>query len=79
MSCFQDVKLPDAYERLILDVFCGSQMHFVRRSVFVFHYCCLTFQLVHSSCLLKYQVDWALCGLFALDGDTVHLFLAATS
>ncbi|MBN3322523.1 G6PD dehydrogenase, partial [Atractosteus spatula] len=27
-----DVKLPDAYERLILDVFCGSQMHFVRRS-----------------------------------------------
>uniref|UniRef100_A0A4W4HLB3 Glucose-6-phosphate 1-dehydrogenase n=1 Tax=Electrophorus electricus TaxID=8005 RepID=A0A4W4HLB3_ELEEL len=25
-----DVKLPDAYERLILDVFCGSQMHFVR-------------------------------------------------
>jgi len=26
----QDVKLPDAYERLILDVFCGSQMHFVR-------------------------------------------------
>lgn len=29
----QDVKLPDAYERLILDVFCGSQMHFVRRSV----------------------------------------------
>jgi glucose-6-phosphate 1-dehydrogenase len=27
---FQDVKLPDAYERLILDVFCGSQMHFVR-------------------------------------------------
>jgi glucose-6-phosphate 1-dehydrogenase len=24
------VKLPDAYERLILDVFCGSQMHFVR-------------------------------------------------
>lgn len=27
---FQEVKLPDAYERLILDVFCGSQMHFVR-------------------------------------------------
>lgn len=27
---FQDLKLPDAYERLILDVFCGSQMHFVR-------------------------------------------------
>ncbi|KAF3860717.1 hypothetical protein F7725_000972 [Dissostichus mawsoni] len=26
----KDVKLPDAYERLILDVFCGSQMHFVR-------------------------------------------------
>jgi hypothetical protein len=22
--------MPDAYERLILDVFCGSQMHFVR-------------------------------------------------
>ncbi|KAK5863864.1 hypothetical protein PBY51_000859 [Eleginops maclovinus] len=29
-SRFKDVKLPDAYERLILDVFCGSQMHFVR-------------------------------------------------
>lgn len=27
---FQHLKLPDAYERLILDVFCGSQMHFVR-------------------------------------------------
>uniref|UniRef100_A0A8D2KUF6 Glucose-6-phosphate 1-dehydrogenase n=1 Tax=Varanus komodoensis TaxID=61221 RepID=A0A8D2KUF6_VARKO len=27
---YKDVKLPDAYERLILDVFCGSQMHFVR-------------------------------------------------
>ena len=26
----QNLKLPDAYERLILDVFCGSQMHFVR-------------------------------------------------
>lgn len=26
----QGLKLPDAYERLILDVFCGSQMHFVR-------------------------------------------------
>ena len=26
----QEIKLPDAYERLILDVFCGSQMHFVR-------------------------------------------------
>lgn len=22
--------MPDAYEKLILDVFCGSQMHFVR-------------------------------------------------
>ncbi|MCI4387662.1 hypothetical protein PGIGA_G00076800 [Pangasianodon gigas] len=29
-SLLQDVKLPDAYERLILDVFSGSQMHFVR-------------------------------------------------
>ncbi|KAJ8926870.1 hypothetical protein NQ314_020721 [Rhamnusium bicolor] len=27
---YAGVKLPDAYERLILDVFCGSQMHFVR-------------------------------------------------
>lgn len=26
----QDIKMPDAYERLILDVFVGSQMHFVR-------------------------------------------------
>ncbi|CAH1784384.1 unnamed protein product, partial [Owenia fusiformis] len=29
-SRYTDVKMPDAYERLILDVFCGSQMHFVR-------------------------------------------------
>uniref|UniRef100_A0A1B6D356 Glucose-6-phosphate 1-dehydrogenase n=2 Tax=Clastoptera arizonana TaxID=38151 RepID=A0A1B6D356_9HEMI len=29
-SRYKSVKLPDAYERLILDVFCGSQMHFVR-------------------------------------------------
>ncbi|XP_051041872.1 glucose-6-phosphate 1-dehydrogenase-like [Phodopus roborovskii] len=27
---YKNVKLPDAYERLILNVFCGSQMHFVR-------------------------------------------------
>ncbi|KAK9758814.1 Glucose-6-phosphate dehydrogenase, C-terminal domain [Popillia japonica] len=27
---YSNIKLPDAYERLILDVFCGSQMHFVR-------------------------------------------------
>lgn len=27
---YKDVVLPDAYERLILDVFTGSQMHFVR-------------------------------------------------
>ncbi|XP_058806018.1 glucose-6-phosphate 1-dehydrogenase isoform X2 [Phymastichus coffea] len=27
---YKGMKLPDAYERLILDVFCGSQMHFVR-------------------------------------------------
>ncbi|XP_064086497.1 glucose-6-phosphate 1-dehydrogenase-like isoform X2 [Macrobrachium nipponense] len=27
---YKGAKLPDAYERLILDVFCGSQMHFVR-------------------------------------------------
>ncbi|UXI22214.1 hypothetical protein NH340_JMT08157 [Sarcoptes scabiei] len=27
---YKDVILPDAYERLILDVFIGSQMHFVR-------------------------------------------------
>ncbi|CAL8115490.1 unnamed protein product [Orchesella dallaii] len=27
---YKGVKLSDAYERLILDVFCGSQMHFVR-------------------------------------------------
>ena len=26
----QGIKMPDAYERLILDVFVGSQMHFVR-------------------------------------------------
>lgn len=41
----QDVKLPDAYERLILDVFSGSQMHFVRRRVSFsafWHHCCMT-------------------------------------
>lgn len=27
---YRDSYLPDAYERLLLDVFCGSQMHFVR-------------------------------------------------
>lgn len=27
---YKEIKLPDAYERLILDVFCGSQMNFVR-------------------------------------------------
>jgi len=27
---YQDVKLPDAYERLILDVFMGSKINFVR-------------------------------------------------
>lgn len=27
---YQDVVLPDAYERLIIDVFCGSQINFVR-------------------------------------------------
>lgn len=30
------MKLPDAYERLILDVFCGNQMHFVCRLVALF-------------------------------------------
>uniref|UniRef100_A0A8C3NDI2 Glucose-6-phosphate 1-dehydrogenase n=1 Tax=Geospiza parvula TaxID=87175 RepID=A0A8C3NDI2_GEOPR len=29
-SRYKDVKLPDAYERLLLDVICGNQMHFVR-------------------------------------------------
>lgn len=29
-SRYKDSKLPDAYERLILDVFTGSQIHFVR-------------------------------------------------
>ncbi|GFT74910.1 glucose-6-phosphate 1-dehydrogenase [Nephila pilipes] len=29
-SRYKDLVLPDAYERLILDVFCGNQMHFVR-------------------------------------------------
>lgn len=31
VSSWQNVKLPDAYERLLLDVICGNQMHFVRR------------------------------------------------
>ncbi|XP_054279515.1 glucose-6-phosphate 1-dehydrogenase isoform X2 [Macrosteles quadrilineatus] len=29
-SRYRGARLPDAYERLILDVFCGTQMHFVR-------------------------------------------------
>ena len=29
-SRYKNAKMPDAYERLILDVFLGSQMHFVR-------------------------------------------------
>ena len=29
-SRYKEARLPDAYERLILDVFLGSQMHFVR-------------------------------------------------
>ena len=29
-SRFRDVTMPDAYERLLLDVFMGSQIHFVR-------------------------------------------------
>uniref|UniRef100_A0A914VKB9 Glucose-6-phosphate 1-dehydrogenase n=1 Tax=Plectus sambesii TaxID=2011161 RepID=A0A914VKB9_9BILA len=29
-SRYTDVRLPDAYERLILEVFCGSQINFVR-------------------------------------------------
>ncbi|CAG5118867.1 unnamed protein product [Candidula unifasciata] len=29
-SRYRDVKMPDAYERLLLDVFMGSQIHFVR-------------------------------------------------
>ena len=34
-SRYKGAKLPDAYERLILDVFCGSQMHFVRLDNFI--------------------------------------------
>ena len=30
LSRYKDARLPEAYERLILDVFVGSQMHFVR-------------------------------------------------
>ena len=29
-SRYKNARLPDAYERLILDCFVGSQMHFVR-------------------------------------------------
>ncbi len=50
VMCFspfsKDVKLPDAYERLILDVFCGSQMHFVRRCVS----CCDLYSDVNVIC-----------------------------
>lgn len=30
LSRYKDAVMPDAYERLVLDVFCGNQMHFVR-------------------------------------------------
>ena len=30
LSRYRDARLPEAYERLILDAFVGSQMHFVR-------------------------------------------------
>lgn len=60
---FQNVKLPDAYERLILDVFCGNQMHFVRRLVIIF-----TFSLLFKSGLVWFNVlflsqRWAARGL----------------
>jgi len=29
-SRYKHISMPDAYERLLLDVFCGNQMHFVR-------------------------------------------------
>ena len=31
VSLVQDIVLPDAYERLILDTISGTQAHFVRR------------------------------------------------
>lgn len=77
MPCFQDVKLPDAYERLILDVFCGSQMHFVRRSVMEFVFfpssAALMFLLVNTACV--WHAECASYELFTLDGDNVQLYL----
>ena len=32
-SKYKGVKMPDAYERLILDVINGNQLHFVRKYV----------------------------------------------
>ena len=37
-SRYKSARLPDAYERLILDCFVGSQMHFVRTGKFYFFY-----------------------------------------
>ena len=37
----QDVRLPDAYERLILDVFDGHQAQFVRRYTCIHIYLCI--------------------------------------
>ena len=37
-SRYKSARLPDAYERLILDCFVGSQMHFVRTGKFCFLY-----------------------------------------
>ena len=37
-SRYKSARLPDAYERLILDCFVGSQMHFVRTGKFRFFF-----------------------------------------
>ena len=46
--------MPDAYERLILDVFSGSQAHFVRRYV-----------TLYRGNKLLWHFDWLLCSVLS--------------
>ena len=58
----RDARLPEAYERLILDVFVGSQMHFVRWYIAVLQlYCFLSGSQVWSLSCLAFCVCVCLC------------------
>ena len=58
----RDARLPEAYERLILDVFVGSQMHFVRWYIAVLQlYCFFSGSQVWSLSCLEFCVCLCLC------------------